>query len=111
MRTKTLLLTAALVAAGVVSSQAEVFSVNAVGYVNVPLVAGFTMIANPLNNGNNNLNTILPLPDSADGTVIYRFAAGAFGDEIAFVAGFGWFSANADPNWLIVAPGEVSVKP
>ena len=47
MRTKTLLLTAALSAAGIASSMAQVYSVNAVGYVNTPLVTGFNLISNP----------------------------------------------------------------
>ena len=113
MRTKTLLLTAALAAAGVVSSMAQVFSVNAVGYVNLTLPTGFSMIANPLNGANNNLNTILPLPDSAEGTEIYRFAGGAFGDVITFYGGgVGWFTANVDPNWVVLNPGEgVFIRP
>jgi hypothetical protein len=72
MRTKTLLLSAAVLAAGLSASMAQsVFSVNAVGYVNVPLVAGYQIIANPLNNSNNTLSAILPLV--ADGTTIYKF--------------------------------------
>src|SRR5690349_6980992 len=49
MRTKALLLTAALAAAGVSTSVAQVYSVNAVGYVNVAAPAGYSMISNPLN--------------------------------------------------------------
>ncbi|MBI2948686.1 MAG: hypothetical protein HYY23_13670 [Verrucomicrobia bacterium] len=49
MRTKTLLLTAALSAAGVATSMAQVFSVNAVGYVTTKIPAGkFALISNPL---------------------------------------------------------------
>jgi hypothetical protein len=50
MRTKTLLLTAALSAAGIATSMAQVYSVNAVGYVNTQLVPGFNLVSNPLNN-------------------------------------------------------------
>jgi hypothetical protein len=50
MRTKTLLLTAALGAAGIATSMAQVYSVNAVGYVNTTLLPGFNLISNPLNN-------------------------------------------------------------
>jgi hypothetical protein len=61
MRTKALLLTAAVIAAGIGTSVAQqVFSANAVGYVNVSLPVGFSMIANPLNGTNNTLSTILP---------------------------------------------------
>ena len=117
MRTKTLLLTIALGAAGVASSSAQVYSANAVGYVNLSLVNGFTLIANPLNGTNNHLNTILPLPATADGTTIYRYrpntgAVGGFGDAITFFDGFGWFSADTDPNWLVLPPGEgVFIQP
>ncbi|HEV8542360.1 MAG TPA: hypothetical protein VGR78_08210 [Verrucomicrobiae bacterium] len=55
MRTKTLLLTAALAAAGIATSKAQVYSVNAVGYVNTTLVPGFNLIANPLDNKNGNI--------------------------------------------------------
>jgi hypothetical protein len=114
MRTKTFLLTMALGAASAVTSMAQVYSANAVGYVNLSLPNGFSIIANPLNGTNNNLNTILPLPDTADGTTIFRFrpSARAYGDSIAFFAGFGWFSADPDPNWLVLDPGEgVFIKP
>src|SRR5947207_10303632 len=48
MRTKTLLLTAALAAAGAASAMAQnVYSVNAVGYANVSVPSGFSMIACP----------------------------------------------------------------
>jgi hypothetical protein len=81
MRTKTLLLTAALTAAGASASMAQtIYSVNAVGYVNLTLptlpsgAAGpLAMIANPLNGTNNFLNTILPLPPSADGTTVFFY--------------------------------------
>jgi hypothetical protein len=54
MRTKTLLLTAALSAAGIATSMAQVYSVNAVGYVNTTLVPGFSLVSNPLNNTTGN---------------------------------------------------------
>jgi hypothetical protein len=54
MRTKTLLLTAALSAAGIATSMAQVYSVNAVGYVNTTLFPGFNLISNPLDNKTGN---------------------------------------------------------
>jgi hypothetical protein len=109
MRTKTLLLTAAVTAAGLASSMAQVFSVNAVGYVKLTIGAGnLALIANPLNGVNNNLNTILPLPDGSDGVTIYRFDTGTqnYSDAITFLTGAGWLTANPDPNALVVNPGE-----
>jgi len=54
MRTKTLLLTAALSAAGIATSMAQVYSVNAVGYVNTTLLPGFNLVSNPLDNKTGN---------------------------------------------------------
>lgn len=58
MRTKTLLLTAALSAVGVATSMAQVYSVNAVGYVNTTLVPGFNLISNPLTAANNTIGNL-----------------------------------------------------
>jgi hypothetical protein len=78
MRTKTLLFTAALTAAGVISSVAQVNSVNIVGYVNKAVSAGFTIIGNPLNtSGGNTLGSIFP-SDLAAGTTLYRFTPTGF---------------------------------
>jgi hypothetical protein len=62
MRTKSLLLAAAALAAGVLSSQAQtVYSANIVGYVNTPLNTGYSAIANPLDaSGGNSLTNLLP---------------------------------------------------
>lgn len=52
---------------------AQVFSANAVGYVNITLQPGFNLIANPLDNTNNGLNTLLTgLPNTSRA---YRFNA------------------------------------
>jgi hypothetical protein len=61
MRTKTLLLTAALSAVSAAAAMAQtVYSVNAVGYVNKTITKGsWTLVANPLMNGDNLLATIL----------------------------------------------------
>jgi hypothetical protein len=108
MKIKALIITAALVVASVASSMAQVYSANAVGYVNMSLPAGLSLIANPLNNGDNNLNTILPLPDEAIGTTIFRFNATAqnYGEAAQWIPGLGWFTTETDPNWLVLAPGE-----
>jgi hypothetical protein len=80
MRTKTLLLTAVLGVAGAASTIAQaqsVYSQNTVGYVNLSLGTGFTMIANPLNNTTNDLATILTnVPNS---TAIYLYNPSTLG--------------------------------
>ena len=92
MRTKTLLLTAALVGAGIASSMAQaVYSVNAVGYVNLTLPIGYSMIANPLNNGSNALSQVLP--NAPDGATILKFdpAQQKFSATVpSFILGAGW---------------------
>src|SRR5436853_7293303 len=80
MRTKTLLLTAALSAAGVATSMAQVFSVNAVGYVNktVPKGNKLAVISNPLDAGAGN-NTIGNLFKGVpDGTQVYKYTGTTF---------------------------------
>ncbi|MDX1953026.1 MAG: hypothetical protein SFY81_12665 [Verrucomicrobiota bacterium] len=101
MRTKTLLLTAALASAGLVSSMAQqVFSVNAVGYVNKTLVPGFNLVANPLTASNNTIESLFAgLPDS---TRVLKFTGSTFAtaqfDELE-----GSYGANGA---LTVTPGE-----
>jgi hypothetical protein len=79
MRTKALLLAAAAVAA-VASSQAQVYSVNAVGYVNKTLVPGFNMISNPLTAADNTIGVLFNNFQGGvrNGTTVYRFANGNF---------------------------------
>ena len=92
------------------SALSQVYSVNAVGYVNVTLPGNprQALIANPLNGTNNHLNTILPLPDNAEGTRILRWnvPSQSFGDPIEFIGGIGWNSSNPDPAWVVLPPGE-----
>lgn len=100
MRTKTLLLAAALVAVGLTSATAQtVYSVNAVGYVNLSLPQGFSLISNPLNGTNNNLNTVIPV--APDFSVLYKFdpVTQQYLDASTYIDG-GW-----DLNYPL-APGE-----
>jgi hypothetical protein len=100
MRTKTLLLTAALSAAGALSSMAQVYSVNIVGYINLTLPKGFSMIANQLNaTPDNKLSTVIPAPP--ENTTIYKFNGN----------GYNTFNYSADnPGWApdtgTLAPGD-----
>jgi hypothetical protein len=56
---KTLLITAAALAAGVVTSQAQVYSANIVGYVNVVMPANqFVLVSNPLDDGTNTTTSL-----------------------------------------------------
>lgn len=106
MRTKTLLLVAAVGAASAATSMAQVFSVNAVGYVNKTIPAkSFALIANPLNAATNSVNALFqPVPPGFQ-VFVYTpgpqggFAVGAF-DDLA-----GSFQPDAVGN-AIIKPGQ-----
>jgi hypothetical protein len=99
MRTKALLFTAMLSAAGLLTASAQaVYSVNVVGYINKEVPAGYSLIANQLDNGQGNLiNDVLP--DVPFGASIFKFdpAAAAFVNSVNF--------GSWEPN-LSLAPGE-----
>jgi hypothetical protein len=104
MRTKTTLLTAALLAVGAISAtaQSNVYSLNVVGYVNKAVPTGFSLIQNPLNNpaGNSLEQTIGT--NVLDGTVVYQFNNGTYTTIATFIGGPGanfWdSSATLDPG-------------
>lgn len=106
MRTKTLLLAAVLAALGSASSLAQVYSVNAVGYINLTIPPGFTILANQLNGTNNKLSTLLPA--AAIGTTVYKWVQGsqAFDSWTSLGPGGGWLGANPEPD---VNPGEACI--
>lgn len=114
MRTKTMLLSAAVMAAGALSSMAQssVYSLNVVGYVNVTLYGSdvegseLSMIANPLDvdgTGTNNvLDTVLGtgLPT---GTTIFPWTPTGFGGAISYNGGKGGWS---DGGTALLNPGQ-----
>ena len=112
MRTKALLGLAALaVSAATCVAQSNVYSLNIVGYVNVDIKAGVNLISNPLkpSNGNNNItNTIVGLPDTAEGAEIYKWGGTGWSSDIpSWVAGFGWFpdvSMNLGESFFLKSP-------
>lgn len=98
MRTQLILTTAAFVA-GSLAASAQVYSVNAVGYINVTVPAkSYALVANQLNVGGNTVAEALPT--APDGTVIFKYAQGS------------GFSANGVEfgEWGVptqkIAPGE-----
>lgn len=82
MRTKTLLLAAATLAASLATSTADspIYSQNVVGYINQVIPRGFSMIANQVDydgtGTNNTLANILPSPPNF--THIYKFTGTGF---------------------------------
>jgi len=109
MRTKTLIASAILIAAGLASSSAQVFSVNVVGYVNKSLTAGFNLVANPLSNGDNSLSTIIP--SAPDGTTVFTFNGAGY-DSVSYLDGVGWLgNATLPPGvgFFVNAPSDTTV--
>jgi len=76
MRTQLILTTAVLGVAGSLGASAQVYSVNAVGYINVSVPAKkFALVANQLNAGGNKIGEVIPT--ATEGTIVFRYAAGA----------------------------------
>ncbi len=76
MRTQLILTTAVLGVAGSLGASAQVYSVNAVGYINVSVPAGkFALVANQLNTGGNKIGEVIPT--AGEGTIVFRYASGA----------------------------------
>jgi hypothetical protein len=92
-------MTAALSAAGIATSMAQVFSVNAVGYVNTVLKPGYNLISNPLVAADNSIKALLgnSLPNNSQ---VYTFdAANGFKPYQYLTAGGG--------RWIPDATAEV----
>jgi hypothetical protein len=109
MRTKTLLLTAAISAAGVLSSLAQstnIYSVNVVGYTTLTIKHGYQMIANQLIGANNNaIGSVIPTAPA--GTQIFYWSKTNQGylDTLEFVPDVGWV-VGEEISQLQVPPGD-----
>jgi hypothetical protein len=103
MRTKALILSAVLGVAMVATSLAQVYSVNAVGYVNKTIPTGLSMIANPLQAPINDLNHVLTVPG---GTQIYKFNGVGFDSIIYDDLDGKWLIGAVDYGATTFAPGE-----
>jgi hypothetical protein len=106
MRTKILLSAAAALAAGVVASNAQVYSANVVGYANVVFAGagGYTLVANPFDDGNGNqlTNLVNSLPNKSSvltwngsgfNTAIGK-AGGVWSGTATLAPGAGFFVKN-----------------
>jgi hypothetical protein len=102
---KTLLIAAAALAASVISSQAQVYSQNIVGYVNLPAVAGYTAMANPLsNNGNDSATNLFDVTGSNDGSIILQWAGTKYKSTAFDSTSATGFS---DPNTFAPLPAPI----
>lgn len=98
MKIRALLITAAVGALGVASSNADVTSVNVVGFINVTCGSGYTMIANQLNTTNNTVAQMFA--NVPGGFAIWKWSGTAYNAN-NFDADFGW--DNPD---MTLSPGE-----
>jgi hypothetical protein len=91
MKANATILAIALITTGASQSLSQqVYSVNIVGYVNITIPAGKQAILNnPLNGTNNNVNTIIPLPNNVGhaGSAIFRYNSAA----LSFLDPIEWF--------------------
>jgi len=129
MKTKALFLAVAISAAGIASSLAQVYSVNAVGYVNqtIPGPQKFTMVANPFVTPSNTLNYLFPPATTTPGLGFYKFNGSGFtisildefdlkwfqgltevGDTETLVFGNGAFLYNPSADFTLTWVGEVA---
>jgi hypothetical protein len=127
MRTKSLFLAAALSAAGVATSMAQVYSVNAVGYVNQTIPTGYSMVANPFVTATNTLNALLPPASVPPLLTLFKFGPAGYtvstvddidviwlsngqpnGDTETIVFGDGVFLLNPAAQFTLTWVGEVA---
>jgi hypothetical protein len=106
MRTKSMILGAALLAAGVASSMAQsnVYSVNVVGYINLSLTNGLNLVANQLDfDGTGTNNTIIGVFSNSlpNGSAVYKFSGGTF-QSYSFARG----SWSGNTTGVSLNPGE-----
>jgi hypothetical protein len=112
MRTKTILLGAAIVAAGALSSMAQsnVFSVNTVGYYTLSLSHGFQVVANQLDlDGTGTNNTLLSTlgTNLPNGSKIFVFSGGAFSANTTWSLGTQkWIGTGTNAAALVMQPGQ-----
>ena len=114
MKTKVLLLGAALAMTTAIASaqtsaiaSAQTYSSNVVGYVNVDLVPGWNLIANPLDAGvdgeGNDMNTLSSLLSNVPvGTAAYKYVDGTYiSSEYSELMGYAYWTDD-----FSLKPGE-----
>jgi hypothetical protein len=117
MRTKTLLVAAAMLAAGFATTfaQSNVYSLNVVGYVNKAIPGNYSLIANPLNTTSNNLSNVLGsapnftavLRWNGTGFASSTFAFGTWTPDFVMNPGEGFFVNPGPTGFTNTFVGEV----
>ena len=102
MRTKTLLLTAALSIVAAATSMAQaVYSVNVVGYINLAIPSGLSLIANQLNaSPANRVDALFGTPAGALSINKFNKTSGNY-DNASFDPDGGWINGE-----MLLNPGE-----
>jgi len=107
---KTLLIAAAALAASVISSQAQVYSQNVVGYANIPETAGQFSLEAPAfdldgTGTNNTIGTLYPNP--AIGDQVYTYSAAGF-DILQYQIKSLGRSGGTATNWYDANSGNLA---
>jgi hypothetical protein len=101
MRTKSLFIAAAALAAGIASSSAQVYSQNVVGYINLTLNEGFNMISAQLDldgtGTNNTVNTVFGT-NVPIGTVVYTWNGSSWVSDVLSLKSGTWGAPNQALN-------------
>ena len=85
-----------LVAGGILAclcacqARAQQYAVNDVGYVDLDLIAGYNLVANPLNAGDHSISNLFPTVPDGSLFVPWDKPLQTFGPTNRFVAGVGW---------------------
>src|ERR1017187_8339942 len=121
MRTKTLLIAVAALAAGILASSAQTYSQNIVGYANIVLHGNgqYTLVANPFDDGNGNIlsnlvtsalpggvanplgqskSTTFGIPNAGVPNTISKLATGNWNVNPSLPPGTGFFIQNGSPG-------------
>jgi hypothetical protein len=101
MKAKTLLIAAATLAVGAITSQAQVYSQNVVGYINVQLTNGFNLVANQLDldgtGTNNTIGGVLGTNFPVNTTKVSTWDPATSGYRTVTLLASGWSSGSAGP--------------
>ena len=109
---KALLISAAALAAGVISSQAQVYSQNIVGYVNTTIPGGnaFSMLVAPLAGPTNTAETVISSVSVGDNIFVWNgggFTAYTYAGTDGAAPGYNWYDVNLNPaSSPVLNPGQ-----
>jgi hypothetical protein len=133
MRTKALLLGALIGAASLATSMAQVYSVNIVGYINIPIYGAnfpgkWNLIANQLDNAaGNSVGVLMPNPGEERAMTVYTYdhlapGGGIYANanwdgtewddpSVEIKVGYGAWVLNIGTDFTLTLVGEVKTGP